>query len=287
VSLAYLIRAHHRAAQLARLVSRLAADGVSFYIHVSATATEESYAEMRSALDGVPRLTWTPRVKTRYGGFSLLEATLTGLETIASHETPGHVVQLSGQDYPLRPATEIREALAARETLLEHFELPSQRWHDEDGGLDRIRYLHFERFGYRTRVLRLPLLRRPFPGGLRPYGGSAFWALSAEALRFVVSFTRENARVVRFFRRTHIPDELFVPTILLNSPLRHRVENEPLHHVEWPGGAHPKTLAAADFETLARSRKLFARKFDEEVDVEILDRIDRRLLGVPVTPVTR
>ena len=68
-------------------------------------------------------------------------------------------------------------------------------------------------------------------------------------------------------------------TALLNSPLRDQVANETLHYIEWPGGSHPRTFTTADFDRIAASGKLFARKFDVARDAEILDRIDRELLG--------
>jgi hypothetical protein len=42
----------------------------------------------------------------------------------------------------------------------------------------------------------------------------------------------------------------------------------------------PRTLTVADLPLLASGRYHFARKFDLRVDREVLDRIDRELLGV-------
>ena len=138
----------------------------------------------------------------------------------------------------------------------------------------------------RTRLLRLPLIRRRFPQGYEPYGGSAFWALSAPALEYVHRFVRDNPSFVRFFRHVLIPDEIFFQTILLNSPLRDATLNEQLHYVDWSGGgAHPATLGAADVEPMLASGKLFARKFDP-ADTEVLDSLDRpRRGGAPMKAV--
>jgi hypothetical protein len=65
----------------------------------------------------------------------------------------------------------------------------------------------------------------------------------------------------------------------MNSALRDRVANESVHHIEWPGGSHPRTFQRGDFDRIAASGKLFARKFDVERDEEILDVIDSELLG--------
>ncbi len=284
---AYLIRAHRRPDQLIRLVDRLSTPAASFHIHVSARAPHEVYETMRRGLAGRDDVHWVDRIPAYYSGFSLVRSVLAGLEDVARAGLPQHVVLLSGQDYPLRPAPDIEALLAGRagESLVEHFRIPSERWAGETGGLDRIRYLHFERVHYRTRILRVPFLRRSFPAGLEPYGGSAWCALSDEAVRTLLAFEDESPQAFSFFARVKTPDEIFIQTVLLNSPERERVANEAIHHIEWPGGSHPTTFRLEDFPRLAASGNPFARKFDSSLDAEILDLIDRELLGQASPPV--
>ena len=282
MSLAYLIRAHHKPAQLARVVDRLRSENAAFYVHVSARTPDETYSAMQRMLDDVH---WVPRVPAYYSGFSLVRSMLAGLAEM--QPVPTHAVMLSGQDYPLKPAAEIEQFLTGRagESLLEHFPIPvADRWPGENGGLDRIRYWHFERLRYRTRVLHIPFLRRSFPAGLEPYGGSAWCALSGDAVRTILSFPGANPEAFRFFEHVRTPDEIFLQTVLLNSPLRDRVANDAIHYVEWPGGSHPKTLRSPDFPRLAACGKLFARKFDLNEDAQILDRIDDELLARQASP---
>lgn len=272
----YLIRAHTAPEQLARLVGRLNESDVRFYVHVNQLTDDETFAAMQAGLAGRENVVWVPRVKCYWGGFSLLRATLVGIESIlASGDLPDHAVLLSGQDYPLRPPTEIERYFAARNgrNLLNHFRLPAPEWAGEGGGLNRLRYPHFERARYKTRLLRLPLPRR-LPEGLEPYGGMAFWALTGETLAWLMRFLGGRPEVLRFFRRTKMPDELFFQTVLLSS-LAETVDNELLHYLDWSSGsAHPATLTVADLPKLRASGRLFARKFDASVDSEILDLLD-------------
>jgi hypothetical protein len=281
VKLAYLIRAHHRPSQLARLVRRLDHEDVSFYIHVSALTSVETYNAMRASLPDAANIHWLPRVKTYYGGFSLVTSHLVGIDRIAkTNPVPEHTILLSGQDYPLKspPELELFFRQHSGQSIVHHFALPSDDWRDENGGLDRIRYWHFERLRYRTRQLRIPFLRRAFPRGFQPYGGSSWCSLTADCLEYVVDFVGRNDRFVRFFKHALMPDELFLQTVILNSPLRDAVVNERLHYIEWPGGAHPATLGRDDFPKLAASDRPFARKFDTHYDAEILDLLDREVL---------
>jgi hypothetical protein len=99
----------------------------------------------------------------------------------------------------------------------------------------------------------------------------------------------------KYFRRTQAPDELLIPTVAMSSALTAGVIGDNLWYTDWfGGGAHPKVLVMDDFDRLAASShspsdmggpspiKLFARKFELAQSGDVLDRIDRELLGVPV-----
>jgi hypothetical protein len=211
VRIDYLIRAHTAPEQLARLVGRLDEGDVRFYVHVNALTDDETFAAMQAGLSGRDNVIWVPRVKCYWGGFSLLEATFSGIEAIvASGDLPDHALLLSGQDYPLRRPDEIEAFLEARRgrNLLHYFRLPAEEWVLEGGGVNRLRYTHFERVRVRTRLLRLPIPRR-LPAGLKPYGGMAFWGLTGSTLAEVMELVSDRPDVLRSFRRTKIPDETF------------------------------------------------------------------------------
>jgi hypothetical protein len=211
------------------------------------------------------------------------------METIlAAPERPDHIVLLSGQDYPLRPAGEIAAFLAEHRghTFSATWPMPSELY-GRDGGMYRIRYWHRP---VRRRRVRIPIARR-YPAGIRPYGGSAFMMLDRETAQAVLDFTRERTVVARYHRHVWAVDEHYIPTAINNGPRAGAIIGEHLWHMEWPAGAaHPHTFTLADFDRLAAAArhssdaggparaKLFARKFDADRDVGVLDRIDAELL---------
>jgi hypothetical protein len=280
MKIAYLIRAHYAPAQLGRLVDRLDSENAAFFIHISARTSGGTHSKMQQAVGERANVQWVERVATYYAGFSLVQSTIVGLQAIAAAEPTSHTVILSGQDYPARPTPEIEQFFQQQpgKSFVEHFALPVvDKWPGEHGGLDRIRYRYFERINYKTRTLRLPILRRRFPPGLQPYGGGAWCALSHDAVRYITSFVDQKPDVVRFFRHVKIPDEIFMHTVLLNSPLRDTVVGNDVHYIDWShGGAHPKTLGTEDYDRILESGKLFARKFDVRYDSTILDLLDAR-----------
>jgi hypothetical protein len=193
-----------------------------------------------------------------------------------------HLVLLTGQDYPLRPAHDIRSILAEspgasfiswqtaphpdREFCWDGYLAHIQRWHV------RIRGTWYA-FPPGKRPWYLRLFKR-IPEGLHPLAhGLAYWAMSREAVEYCVSFLDERPDVIRFFRRALVPDENIFQMILLASPLAGRVVDDDLRYVEWEGW-HPRVLRAEDLDVLTSSGKLFARKFDMDADPTIFDLLD-------------
>ena len=277
MKLAYIIRAHHAPEHLVRLVSKLDTEGTSFFVHVNKRTDDETYSRMVGPLRERANVHWLRRHPCHWGGFSLVEATLEGIDEVCRRGVNAdYTILLSGQDYPIRSNREIVSYLGARRgsSFLDHSALPSDRWSDENGGLDRIRYWHFQRVSFRTRLLRVRIPRR-FPRGLLPYGGSAFWCLSHEAIQYVHRFVRENPSVVRFFRHVLHPDESFVQTVIMNSPLKDSVINDDLHYIDWSERRpNPRTLGRGDVDKILSSGKLFARKFPTTIEIDVLDIID-------------
>jgi hypothetical protein len=277
VRIAYIISAYRNPTHLSRLVHRLeAGPKTKFVLHVDRKTRGAVYETMRAALADVHDLSFVPRHSCHWGGFGHVEASLKGIrELLRSGWDPDCVILLSGQDYPIKPHAYLREFLeqGAGRSFFLHFPLPTENW--TSGGLDRLRRWHFRY--YRLHV-SLPL-RRTLPGSLRPWGGSAYWIVSRRALRTIADFVDEYPGYVRFFRHVDIPDELFFQTILLNSAEAERCVDFRLHHTEWSRTPAPAILTVDDYPQLVSSSCLFARKFDQEVDGEVLDLVDENLLA--------
>lgn len=134
---------------------------------------------------------------------------------------------------------------------------------------DRIPY----RFGWRARS-------SPFTPSYPCWYGSMWFGLSHRACKFVVSSMQSRPDYVDYFRRTIIPDESAIATLVCNaSDLQ--IENRDLHYVRWTYGktGHPDILTAKDFTELQAVPEYFARKFDITVDADVLDQLDEIVIG--------
>jgi hypothetical protein len=112
--------------------------------------------------------------------------------------------------------------------------------------------------------------------------------LSRRAVSELLDFSERNPATVRFFQHVWIPDEIFIPTVLRNSASREHIIDESLWYIDWPPGGvkHPRVLRSSDTPALVAAAgrpssvggyaraKLFARKFDADIDDAILDALD-------------
>ena len=277
---AYVVLTHRNPRQVGRLLWRLSTDRSRFLVHVDRRAGRAVDADMRRHAAAVPRVQFLRRRRCFWAGFGMVRATLGAFDHVVRQELPvDHIVLVSGQDYPLRPAEEIERFLGA--DLSRSFMSAGPVLDVWPDGHWRIDMWHL--VSYQNLHLTVPWERR-IPGELAPYGGEAWICLSLAAVRHVVEFARANARFVRFFEHVLHPDEIFFQTILMNSPLRDTVVDDHLRYIDWSSDPGPATLGVADLDKLVRSRRLFARKFDVTVDETILDLLDQHIERSTLAP---
>jgi hypothetical protein len=271
LSIAALVLAHRDIHQVERLAERL---DVPVWVHLDAKSTRADHA--RLAASARLRAVSDP-VRVRWGHWSTIIATLRGL--MAVRGDPDHVLLLSGQTYPVKPPPLLDTTLADA-SYVRYVPLPYDRW-GRDGGLSRITFRHVPRPRFLPDGSRVPrMIRLPGRRSLPPwrlYGGSQWCALHRDARRFILGLPSDDP-IMRTFRAALLPDEMFVHTVLANSPLKDHLINDDLHYIKWSDGAHPDPLNAADLPAIARSSAFFARKF--AADDPLLDRIDHELLDL-------
>lgn len=283
MNIAYIISAFKLPEQLVRLVDRLEHPSSSFLIHIDKKTPQRTF---QSTIDDLSKRSnvrfLTPRV-FHYRTMDHVRVSLDAIITLFDAQVPfDYVILLTGQDYPIKPNEYIRDFLSrySGKSFLEYFSLPTEKW--TSGGMDRIGswnlYFLGRRFAFPP--FRSWPIRRRFPRGFVPYGGPGYWCLHRSVIEYIRDFVQNNEEFVRFFDFVDIPDEIFFHTVILNSSLRRQIINDDLRYIDWsqPTPPYPAILTRDDFPRLQESSKLFARKFDQTKDAEILDMIDTVLL---------
>jgi hypothetical protein len=274
--LAHLILVHNNPRQLERLIKRLQHNYVDIYIQLDKKTSIEDF-EYLSSLTNVFFI--KNRLKVYWGNYSLVQATLNGFEEIL--ETGilySHINLLSGQDYPLKSNAEILAFLFSnKDKTFMHSLSIEDEWKEAQ---PRINKYHFGDFMFPGRyrfqaVINYLSPPRKMPIDLKPYGRSQWFTITPDCAKYVINYLKDNPDIRRYFRMTWAPDEFTFQTILHNSQLREKVFNDNLRYIKFlSGNFHPQTLTLDDATSLARSNKLFARKFNEQQDSAILDYLD-------------
>lgn len=276
MKVAHLLLAHAQPQQLARLIHGLQHPDADFYIHLDQKTDSDPFL----ALIHGPNIFFVKqRVKVRWGAYSMVQATLNGFEEIlASGVAYQYVNLLSGQDYPLQKPTAIHAFLEANypKQYMEFLSV-DREWQEAIPRLTRYHLIDFD-IPWKFRIeewMNKVLPDRKMPNQWVAVGRSQWFTITLEAVRYIVDCLEQNPRLVRFFKLTWGVDELIFQTILYNSVLKTTMVNENLRYIDWSEGkSSPKTLTMADKEILGNCGKFFARKFNADVDEEILKHLD-------------
>jgi Core-2/I-Branching enzyme len=272
----YFVLLHHKFDQAARMIHRLACPDSGFVLHIDRGADPQSIECLRGELRSIDGIVYSRRVRAQWGSYSLALAIMRSIQAaMIRPERYDRYVLLSGQDYPIVPRWRIEEFFQ-HDPHREYIEAYAMNLADDSPGWSP--YYRFRRYhlflGRHHRAL--PYAHKGMPPQAI-YHGSTWWALTRPALEFVARQFQTNNRLRRYLRTGFLVDEAYVPTLLMGSPFRSRVAGRNVTYAEWTptSGPHPKTLTMEDLPSLRSSSKLFARKFDAELDGAILDELDR------------
>lgn len=151
------------------------------------------------------------------------------------------------------------------------------RWLQACRQVKEVRQVFTVNWGGRHHVdAILWLCRRVRPLPPHPvYGGSTWWSLTREAVTYICDNYNRDGWYDRL-ADTFVPEEMYVQTLLLNSPLKDTVVNDNLRYILWEArhGSVPAVLDESDVEALCRSGAMFARKVDSEVSEKLIRTIN-------------
>lgn len=293
--------AHKSVGQVTKLCHLLDDCRNDIYVHIDAKVSD--IAAWKSRLqDSVhaSRLIFVPSVSVNWGGYSQIAAELSLLHVAVKDREHGYYHLISGADLPLRSQDDIHSFFDAHSG--EEFVQFGTSEYQKTEVLDRVRYWYvWQEFIGRApdiphrvvrkiqsifltaqHMLNIDINRH---NEVHDFYGGANWFSVTEA--FAGYILDHEHWIHDTFRRGKCVDEIFIQTLLLNSPFAERrylgVHFDDDFHsivrdIDWNRGG-PYVWRTEDFDELMTSDFLFARKFDESVDAGIIDRIYEKLLG--------
>jgi len=123
-------------------------------------------------------------------------------------------------------------------------------------------------------------LWKPFPADFKFYKGSQWFTLNRACIHYIHQYVQSHPQFVKYYERTLFSEESFFQTILLNQTTL-KILNDNKRLIRWPNAksSSPDILKKQDFDYLIASDHHFARKFDINIDGEILNMLDEHVLS--------
>lgn len=267
---AYLIIAHTEPELLKTLLRCLDDERNDIFLHIDAKSPLR-YEDFENILRH-SRLTTLPRADIRWGGFTLIDLEMRLLQAAVSQGHYDYHHLLSGQDMPIKSQDEIHRFFEARNGTefvsieADKTKNPRVQW--------RYRYYHWLKDHYNKRkgvighaedaliALQKPFVRRDKNC---EYGGGHQWfSITGDFAEYAVA---HRDWINKRFRYTYCCDEIFLQTLLLQSPFREKLNRAPELYgslqcarlIDWDRGG-PYTFTIEDWEMLMASPAMFARK---------------------------
>jgi hypothetical protein len=247
-TIAYLILVHRYPEQFKRLFKAIHDPANHYLVHVDKNAGPELENDLRAFLAAYPNAAVLESKRALWGGYSLVDAELRGMARLLEMDAR------RGREF-IRVLDQARSRPETMGRVLGHVV--------EQGG----------------RIID-SLVTRLFLNDATPYIGNQ-WKIVSRAFCDFVCHDPSVDRYKAFYRNTFIADEGFFQTVMMNTAMHGEIVNDDLRMIDWvPDGdikLRPRTFTKADADRLTSSSDLFARKFDAEVDGEILDILEAHL----------
>ncbi len=274
----FLITAHKNFDQLNKLLHLLATGDDHVIIHID-KRSDELFRDIKQAASQLKNVQiLEKRYVVYWGSYNQIKATTALIKAASEIKTVDYVHLISGQDLPAMDKVGMNQFLCENNgsEFIECIALPNSKW-NRNGGLDRIEMYWFDgllsRFTYRTHIIQNALKYRRNSKRYKFYGGANWFTLTAASIKWISNYIADNPQYLRRYKFTRNADEIFVQTLLMMSPFASKIVSDDLRYTNWHDGPEfPRTLRKEDFDMIFQSdNKLFARKFDEAVDRDIID----------------
>lgn len=176
-------------------------------------------------------------------------------------------INLSGQDYPLKSQKIIREFLTKNKG--NNFIKIANQATERPETMNRIENYFTET---ETGFTGLPY-KRAYLKDVISYIGGQWMILTRDCCEFICN-SGEAKKFEDYYLNTLIADESFFQTVLMNTTFEGVLINNDKRAIIWiPVGdikLRPKTFTETDLSFLLTGENLFARKFDDNIDDNII-----------------
>lgn len=191
---------------------------------------------------------------------------------------------VSGQDFYATSPHNFDDVLGRDEkNYVALFPIPNNWWGWE-GGLKIFKYRTLSSYADIRKAVpralnkllylfqKILFLTKPLPP-LQLYGGSVYSSLHHNFVGWLIK-SKEAKELLESLRFTTCAEEVYVPTLIMNSPYRQDCVNLNLRYDDWSTKPAPKFLDEKDFDKVSNSSCLFCRKLSTSKSAKLLELLE-------------
>lgn len=290
---AYLILAYKNTYALKKTAKMLDYKDNDIYFHIDKKSNIKDFEEYKTSIKKAG-VYFTGRIKVNWAAFSQLEAMLVLFEEALKNGEYSYFHLLSESDMPIKSQRYIHDYLKDKSVdLIEMSGVSKKKGLETFSTAQWSQYYYFftETSLYRKCKAHKFLVRVAliFPQKILgidrwkgekarngkeifPVWGWTWVSLSKKTVEFIIS---KKAYIYHHFKKTHAPDECAIPTLLYNFTNLENVRASK-RNIIFTG--KPSIITMDDYTRLMNSDDFFARKFDEKVDKEVIDKIYNKVM---------
>jgi hypothetical protein len=233
------------------------------------------------------------KYKTYWGSFNQIIATLYLLRK-AFEKGYDRYLLISGQDLPLKTNEEIKNFF--QNNIFEYVDINKIPNSDGWPNMNRLTAFNLDNrihgMNINYRIIKIfyrledkiinkifSIISKYFPRKLDyDFCGGANWTnYTHNCVRKILNYLENDKKYIKRYLWTSCADEIFYQTIIAKLDGL-KIENNYLRYIDWESGPeYPKILREEDYEKIIVSKALFARKFDENVDKYIIEKIYKKI----------
>lgn len=275
---AFLIQVHDHYDQIKNLIDDIClVEQCSVYVHVDLKA-DVLYEQLLVNYRDHQKVTIiSDRVKVYWSNFSQVRATL----NLLNHAIKGnydYYSLISGQDYMIKPLDQFNSFLQKNKGL-EFIEarVRNNTWrvkltHQHTSKPKFRKYRYFRYYALLSSLLKY----RPkkYVNQYQFYFGSSWFTITQNAVNYILNFVSSNPGFIADFETSTCGDEHFFQMILMNSHFKNKIHNDNLRLIKYEFLANsPINLSIEDCQSIENSSKFLARKFNQNYDQEVLEKL--------------
>lgn len=284
---AYLILAHEDTSVLRRLLQLIDHERNDIFIHIDKNSKDFQIQNVLNCVKS-SKISISRKYRVHWGTNSIALATLELLKNAGKgHYNYYHV--LSGADLPIKSKEEIWNFFEKHEGK-EFIHFGTEQYQKDIHG--RYNQYHFfskqlgrrrdKKFWVDMETYSLAIQRRLHVDRTKKinydfYGGANWISITNNLAQYIV---KNIGKYRKSFRFTQNSDELVFQTIVMDSPYKNNLyhlkfDNDYracVRYIDWNRG-NPYVFRDSDFDELMQTECMFARKFDEKTDSDIIEKI--------------